>query len=96
MKGYLLIQGIWTQGTDSIHDMRVVNTNAVSHQYKTPKIYLETAEREKKKNYLHACINERRHFTPFVVSVNSLIWVETEATLKRISSGLATKCKKPY
>ena len=29
-KGDLLIQDLWTQGTDSIHDMRVVNTDAVS------------------------------------------------------------------
>ena len=35
-KGDLLIRDLWTQGMESIHGMRVVNTGAVSHQYKTP------------------------------------------------------------
>ena len=44
-KGDLLIQDLWTQGTDSIYDMCVVNTDAVSHQSKTPEKYLESTER---------------------------------------------------
>ena len=31
-KGDLLIRALWTKGTDSIHDMHVVNTDAVSYQ----------------------------------------------------------------
>ena len=34
-KGCILIRDLWTQGKDSIHDMRVVNTDAVSYQSKT-------------------------------------------------------------
>ena len=30
-KGELLIWELWTQGTDSIHDMRFVNTDTVSY-----------------------------------------------------------------
>ena len=44
-KGDLLIQDLWTQGTDSIYDMCVVNTDAVSYQSKTPEKYLESTER---------------------------------------------------
>ena len=33
-KGYLLIRDIWPQGTDSIYNMRVVNTDAVSYKSK--------------------------------------------------------------
>ena len=40
-----LIQYLWTQGTEIINNMRVVNTDAVSHQFKTPEKCLETAER---------------------------------------------------
>ena len=65
-KGYLIIRDLWMQGVDIINNMRVMNTNAVSHQPKTPEKSLETAEREKKKNYIHPCLNERRKFTPFV------------------------------
>ena len=92
----LLIRDLWAQGDDSIHDTRVVNTDAVSYQYKTPKKCLDTSEWEKKKKYLHACLNERWHFTPFVASVYGLLGVEAEATLKCIASRLTTKWKEPY
>ena len=35
-KGGLLIRDLWHNGTDSVHDMRVVNTDANSHSAKTP------------------------------------------------------------
>ena len=30
-KGDLLIRDLWQQGTNSVHDMRVVNTDALSY-----------------------------------------------------------------
>ena len=32
----LLIRDLWQNGKDSVHDMRVVNTDAKSHSTKTP------------------------------------------------------------
>ena len=49
-KGDLLTRDLWTQGTDIIHDMCVVNTDVVSYQSKTPEKFLETADCEKKNN----------------------------------------------
>ena len=46
--------------------------------------------------YLEVCIQQRRHFSPFVASVDGLMGVEATATLKRIASRLATKWKQPY
>ena len=43
MKWDLLIRYLWTQGTDIIQDIRVVNTEATSYQSKTPNKCLETA-----------------------------------------------------
>ena len=77
----LLIRDLWTQGTESIHVMRVVNTDAVSYQSKTPEKCLETAKREKKKKYLNAYLNDHQHFTPFVALVDGPLGVEAEATL---------------
>ena len=48
-KGDLLIWDLWTQGTDSIHDMRFMNTDTFSYQSKTPEKCLESAQRKKKK-----------------------------------------------
>ena len=39
-KGNLLIRYLWHNGTESVHDMRVVNTDAKSHSAKTPKHFL--------------------------------------------------------
>ena len=46
--------------------------------------------------YLEACLQQRRHFSPFVSSVDGLLGVEAMATLKRIASRLATKWKQSY
>ena len=46
--------------------------------------------------YLGACLQKRRHFLPFVASVDGLLGAEAAATLKRIASRLATKWHQPY
>ena len=46
--------------------------------------------------YLEACLQQHRHFSPFIASVDGLLGVEATATLKRLASRLATKWKKPY
>ena len=50
----------------------------------------------KKRMYLEACLQQRCHFSPFVVSVDGLMWVEATSTFKRLYSRLATKWKQPY
>ena len=37
-----------------------------------------------------------KNFSPFVASFDGLLGDEATVTLKRISSSLATKCRKPY
>ena len=46
--------------------MRVVNTDSKSHSAKTPEKCLQEADREKKKIYLEACLQQLRNFSPFV------------------------------
>ena len=93
LKGGLLIRELWTQRTDSIHNMHVVNTDETSYQFKNPEKCLKTVEKEKKKKYLDAFLKYCRHFTPFVASVYGLLGFEAEATLKHIAIRLATKRK---
>ena len=76
--------------------MRIVNTDAKSHSAKTPEKCLQEADQAKKKMYLEACLQQRRHFSPFVPSADGLLGVEATATLKRISSRLAKKWQQPY
>ena len=72
-----------------------MNTDARSHMYKAPEKCLQEAERGKKWIYLEACLQKRRHFSPFVASADGLLGVEATETLKRLASLLATKWKQP-
>ena len=95
-KGDLLIHDLWQNGTDSVHDMRVVNTDAQSHNTINPKRCLQEIERRKKRMYLEACLHQRRHLSPFVASADGMLGVEATANLKRLCICLATKWKQPY
>ena len=95
-KGNLLLRDLWHNGTDSVHNMRVVNTDAKSYWEKSPEKCLEKAEKSKKKMYLEACLQQRRHFSLLVASVDGLLGVEATATLKMIASRLASKWKQSY
>ena len=95
-KGDLLIRDLWQNVTDSVHYMLVMNTDAKSHITKDPEKCLQEAERRKKRMYLDAYLNQCRHFSPFVTSVDGLLGVEATATLKRLASRLATNWKQLY
>ena len=95
-KGDLLIRDLWQNGTDSVHDMRVVNTDAKSHSGKTPEKFLQEAEMGVNQMYPKACLQQRRHFYLFVASVDGLLGVEATATLKILVSCLSTKWQQPY
>jgi hypothetical protein len=62
-RGDILIQGLWTRGTDCIIDVRITDIDAKLNWSKDPIKVLATHKRaEKKKKYLEACLGQRRHF----------------------------------
>ena len=94
-EGDLLICDLWQNGTDSVNNMRVVNTDSNYHTAKTPENFLQDAERGNKQMYLEACIQKRRHFSHFFTFVDGRLGVEATATVKGLASRLATKWKQP-
>ena len=48
-KGGLLLRDLWQNGTNNVHDMRVMNTDAKSYWERSPEKCLEEAEKSKKK-----------------------------------------------
>ena len=92
----LLIHDLCHNDTDSAHTINVVNTDAKSYPTKTLYWCLQDAVKAKKKMYLEACLQKSLHFSPFVASVDGLLDVEAEATLKMISIRLATKFQQSY
>jgi hypothetical protein len=96
-RGHLLIRGFWARRTDVIVDVRMTNTDAKSYWSRDPHKVLAAQENEKKKKYQQACLEQqRRHFTPFVVSTDGLIGREAGELLKRLSLQLANKWACPY
>jgi tRNA 2-selenouridine synthase SelU len=81
---------------DIIVDDRVTDTDAKPYQSRDPHKVLATQEREKKKKYLQSCLEQRKHFTPFVVFTDGFIGREAGELLKRFSLRLADKWERSY
>ena len=56
---------------------------------------LATQEKEKKRKYLANCLEQRRSFIPFVVSVDGMLGYEANNLIKCIAKKLADKWKFP-
>jgi hypothetical protein len=90
------MQGLWEKGTDCILDVRVAGTDATSYALKPSDKVLGAAEKLKKKKYPQACLEQRRYFTPFVVSVDGLLGKGAKTVLKVLAARTATKACKSY
>ena len=95
-KGDLLIRDLCHNETDSVHDMRIVNTDAKAQSAKPPEKCFQEANGAKKRMYLEAFLQQHRHFSPFMASVDGFQGVEATATLKRVAICLATNWRQPY
>jgi hypothetical protein len=91
-RGDLLIRGLWERGTGCILGVRVTDTDAPTYQMNDPHKVLEAAERLKKKKYLQPCLDQCRHFTPFIVSVGK----EANTVLKFLAARTSTKAGNTY
>jgi hypothetical protein len=88
-RGDVLIYGLWAHGTDCIIDIRVTDTDVKSNLSRDPTKVLEAYEQEKKRKY---CLEQRHHFTPFMVSTDGLIRSrEVRTLMKKLSVMLAEK-----
>jgi hypothetical protein len=97
-RGDVLIQGLWQQeGTNAIINVRITDLDAKSNISRVPMKVLATHEHGEKCNYLEPCLEQRCHFSPFVVSTDCLIGgKEAQTTMKKLSARLAKKTGKPY
>ena len=79
-RGAILITNIWKHEADYVLD--VVSRSLMHHptfiRNRKPSFF---QEREKKKKYLQACLDQRRHFSLFVVSCDGLVGNETKVAL---------------
>ena len=96
LRGDLLVRNLWRNGTSCVIDVRMSDTDAKSYRTKDPHQVLKTQENEKKKKYLETCVQMRRDFTPFVLSVDGLFGEEAKNVIKRLAAVLSEKWTRPY
>jgi hypothetical protein len=58
--------------------VHIPNLDAPSNMHRKPEAFLLSHEREKKKKYLQACPDQRRHFSPIVVPCNRVLGKEAK------------------
>ena len=92
----ILLRNIWKHQTDCILDVRITNLDAPSNIHRKPEAVLLSQEREKKKKYLQACLDQRRHFSPLVVSCDGVLGNEAKVVLQNLAGSLAKKSGKSY
>jgi hypothetical protein len=74
----------------------VKDTDAPSYRTRNPASILKSQEKEKKQKYPKACLEQCRHFTPFVVSRDGMMGHEASSFAKPLSAKLAEKWQKPH
>ena len=96
LRGDVLIHGLYDRSTSCIIDVQVTDTDQPSYLSTRPYKCLKTQEGTKKKKYLSACLDQRRHFATYVVDCYGLLGEEAKAFNKQVGSKLAEKWKSTY
>ena len=86
-----MCRGFYERGTDLILDIRVVDTDAPSYRTQEVGKILREQECRKRNIYLCKCLDQRRHFAPYVVSCDGLLAKEARSFHKALAHKLAKK-----
>ena len=68
----LRIRGVLQPQVDVLFDVRVTDVNAPSYRSRSPQAVLCSAEAEKKRKYMEACLARHASFTPLCFSIDGL------------------------
>jgi hypothetical protein len=96
LRGDLLVRGIWSKQTSCIIDVCICDTDSNSYLSSTPEKVMWKQELEKKKKYLQPCLDSRRDFTPYVLSVDGMLATEVKELNKRLAGKIANRWKTTY
>jgi hypothetical protein len=77
-KRYPNCHRVWSKQTSCIIDVRVYDSNINSYLSSTPADILRKQEPEKKKKCPQPCLDSRKDFTPYVLSVDGMLASEAK------------------
>ena len=89
------IWGLWESQTGRIIDIRFGYAGANTWKPVRMDKLLEYWEKTNKNKHGQACYNQRRHFSPFVLSVDSMMGKEELLVLATLSQIMAAKMEEP-
>jgi hypothetical protein len=95
-RGDVAVDGFWKHGRRCIFDVRITDTETRSTRNRDPSKVLNKCEKLKKDKHLHACLQQRREFTPLVYSVDGMSGRETRQAERRIAGALGHKWHREY
>ena len=90
------MRGVWQPQADVLFDIHVIDTDAQSHAHHSVNAVLAMALKEKKRKYTQAAQACHASFSPFVLTVNSLMAREACFVMQWIDRALSTKWSKSY
>ena len=86
-----MVHGFWETGRDAVFNVRITDADAPSNRNRSLGAILRDHCNRKKAQYLHACLQNRRHFTPLVFTVDGKMAPETAKAARHLSDRLAGK-----
>ena len=92
----LRVHGVWQPQLDVLCDVCVVNTDAPSYCNCSPQIVLRSAEAEKKRKYVEACLARHACFMPLCFSNDGMLGTKGDSFIRCLADKLSTKWERPY
>ena len=80
-----MIQGLWVSQVDSIIDFNLGDADADTYKYKPMTSLLARWEKIKKENQDKDCHDQRKYFSPIVLSVEGMLGSKALIVLSQLS-----------
>ena len=81
---------------EALFDIRVIDNDAPSYQWRSPVSILDIGAVEKKRVYRSTVEDRRGNFALFVLLVDGLLQREASHFVKHLSANLASRWEKPF
>ena len=90
-----MIRGLWDRQAEAIIDVKLGDADADSYKYEPTAALLAWWETIKKDKHGKHCHDQRKHFSPFVLSVDGMLGREALVVLANLNQIMAAKMDEP-
>ena len=95
MRGDVMIRCLWDHQFKSINDVKLGDADADSYKYEPMSEFLAQWEMIKNDKHGNHCHDQRKNFSPFVLSVDRMLGGGALVLLSQLSQFMAAKRVKP-